>query len=484
MLKDVLPFDRVWLNSQNPSLAAKAISSFVHFLEQRLGAEFVYDHATIRNESLDLVKILELAEILRSRGVIRSYARVPRLSDEPNIASWRAEYVIEGGKREGAGGSALDNDSLALTKTLAEAIERNIWFTHSDFSPSRRATLSEIEREDFLHPESFVSYNDLERKNNPRLALKPSDSFHWVKGYSWTKEKSSWVPAQIISGHSALRAFSHSSKETAIRPSITTGIATNPKRINALLSGALEVIERDAYMITWLNQLSPPRIDLTELSLQSESLTLLLERCRQYRFVPHAIHLPTDAPAHVVCIMLEDSTGTLPHFAVGLKAHKNPSLAVEGALLEALRMHQSARKQKLSPETTWDPSTKASEVTHNNRLLYWAEPNRGDKLSFLIQGDIQPFTKEMWESDTDEEHFARIVKWCQKQNYDLVSVDFSDAPANIPKWSIEFVVIPQLQPLYFSEKLPCIGGKRLQDIPEQFGYPSRKPYTDEPHPFV
>ncbi|MCX6790134.1 MAG: YcaO-like family protein [Candidatus Kaiserbacteria bacterium] len=458
MLKDVLPFDRVWLNSQNPSLTAKAISSFVHFLEQRLGAEFVYDHATIRNESLDLVKILELAEILRSRGVIRSYARVPRLSDEPNIASWRAEYVIEGGKREGAGGSALDNDSLALTKTLAEAIERNIWFTHSDFSPSRRATLSEIEREDFLHPESFVSYNDLERKNNPRLALKPSDSFHWVKGYSWTKEKSSWVPAQIISGHSALRAFSH--------------------------SGALEVIERDAYMITWLNQLSPPRIDLTELSLQSESLTLLLERCRQYRFVPHAIHLPTDAPAHVVCIMLEDSTGTLPHFAVGLKAHKNPSLAVEGALLEALRMHQSARKQKLSPETTWDPSTKASEVTHNNRLLYWAEPNRGDKLSFLIQGDIQPFTKEMWESDTDEEHFARIVKWCQKQNYDLVSVDFSDAPANIPKWSIEFVVIPQLQPLYFSEKLPCIGGKRLQDIPEQFGYPSRKPYTDEPHPFV
>jgi len=485
MLKDVVPFDRVWLKMHGASRSAQAITSFIHFLERRLGAAFVYDQARIGYEPLELVPLIELAETLRTHGVIRSYKRTANLSDEPRMASWHAEYSLGNAKYENSGGSSLSDDSLALTKTIAEAIERHAWFTYENFTPLISATVVEMkEKGEFLHPESFAGYSESVRKENLRLQFKPTDSFRWVKGYSWIQEKPVWVPAQIVSGAAKLRSFSLSSGEPVIRASITTGIATHPLRIHALLSGALEVIERDAYMITWLNQLSPPSMDLAELSLQSESLARLLAHCRRYRLEPHALRLPTDAPAYAVCIMLEDTTGTLPRFSVGLNAHKNPVEAVEGAVLEALRMHQSARRQKLSPQNNWDPATKAADITHYNRLVYWAEAGRADKLTFLIQGAVQPLKKEVWETDTNEEHFARIVSWCREKNYELTSVDFNTAPANVPNWHIEFVVIPELQPIYFNEKLPQTGGKRLQDIPRQFGYKPRTPYIDEPHPFV
>jgi ribosomal protein S12 methylthiotransferase accessory factor len=401
------------------------------------------------------------------------------------MAYWLAEYAIDQGKYEWAGGGSVDDQYLAFTKVLAESVERSIWFTYSNYS-YLSATIVDIEKkENFLHPKNFASYNDLQRKEHPRLEIKPSDPFRWVRGYSWTKEASSWIPAQIISGQKDFRAFSFSSKEPAIRASITTGLATHPIRTSALLAGALEIIERDAYMITWLNQLSLPRIDLTELSSRNESLSKLLKVCRRYQFQPHAIRLLTDAPTHAICVMLEDLSEALPRFSVGLKAHQNPAIAVEGAILEALRMHQTTRKKKLFAKNDWDPRTKAADITHYNRLMYWSEEGRSDRLKFMINGDISLLKKEDWDEDSDEEHFRRIVNWCKEKNYELASVNLNAAPANIPKWNIEFVVIPELQPIYFNEKLPQIGGKRLQDVPKQFGYHSRNPYyNDDPHPFV
>lgn len=486
MLKEVASFDHVWLKMHRSSKSAKAIVSFIRFLEQKLGAEFVYDQSRIGYESMGLTGLLELAEELRARNIIRSYGRKPVLPDEPRTAYWYAEYEAEKYKRYArSGGSSLDDHSLALAKTLAEAMERHTWFMHDRFSSIRSATVAEMENiGNFLHPSRFAGYSESQRRNDSHLELKLTDSFLWVEGYSWAKKGRSWVPAQIVSGCKKFLEFKSPKAEPMIRPWVTSGLATHPSRTEALLSGALEVIERDAYIITWLNQLSPPRMDPGELSLRTTSLARLIALCRRYRLEPYILRLPTDAPAYAVCTILEDTTGTLPRFSVGLKANRDPACAAEGAILEALRAHLGTRTRKLSPQDTWDPKTKTADIVQYERLMYWAEGTRGDHLAFLTKGDIQPLAREVWESDTDEEHFARIVQWCEKQGYELVSVSFMDAEANIPGWHIEFVVIPEMQPLYYNEKFPCLGGKRLHDIPKQFGYALRKPYLDDPHPFA
>lgn len=486
MLKDIVPFSRVWAEMRSSSRSSAAIASFVQFIEQRLGAAFVYDQAYTGYESLDLVPLLELAETLKSHGIIRSYDRGPALPDEPRIAYWRAEYAKGDGKYERSGGNTLDNQALALTKALAEAVERHIWFTSDTFAPLRVATLFDMGKNAaFLHPNRFAGFSAEQRTQNPRLPISSTDTFTWVKGHSWTQNKPVWVPAQTVSGHKKLQAFSPSSGEPAIRASITTGLATHPDRTQAILSGALEAIERDAYIITWFNQIAAPRVDVDALSKKSSSLTRLLQLCRRYRFEPHLMRLPTDAPAYVMCAVLEDSSGSLPRFSVGLKANGNPADAAEGALFEALRMHQVTRQQMVAPNSTWDPSRKAADIKQYDRHLYYTEKERSEKLAFLITGPVSPLREEAWEKDSAEEHVARIADWCKKKGYEFASVSLASSAANVPGWSIEFVVIPELQPLHYNERLPHLGGKRLHDIPRQFGYkPRKQPYLDDPHPFA
>lgn len=484
MLKDSIPFDRLWLETHRSARSAQMIVSFIRFLERRLGAQFVYDGARIGYASPELIDLFELAETLRRRGVIHSYGKKSKLADEPPFAHWYA--IVANEERNLAAGSFPDNERLAFASALAEAIERYVWFESTDQFPTLRSATVDVMAKsgDAILPERFAGYSPAQRKENPRLQWGAESRFAWVKGYSWTQERPVWMPVQIVSGHKKLRAFSKLSAEPAIRASITTGLATHPERINALLGGALEIIERDAYSIMWLNQLSLPRLDLAALALHRESLARLLARCRRYRLEPYAIRLSTDAPAYAVCAVLEDTTGTLPRFCVGLKANRDPALAVERAILEALRAHQGTRVRKGSPDTTWDPHKKASAITQYERLLYWAEEGRADRLAFLIRGDVLPLQKEAWEQDTDEEHFARITAWCRARDYELASASLTRAKANVPGWHIEFVVMPELQPLHYFEGLPYVGGTRLKEIPHQFGYAPRDPYLDDPHPFA
>ncbi len=480
MLKDVVPFDRVWAKAHASSLAVRSLISFINFLEQRLGGEFAYDMARIGYESADLVDLFELAETFRARGIITSYEKLPSIPDEPRVVNWYAECGTS--KHATAKGSALDDERRALTTMLGEALERYVWFESADpFAARRNATVEEMRRKNNIEPARFASYGKEQRAKNGRLRFAPDCLFAWVKGYSWTGKKPVWIPAQVVSGNKKLCAFSPLNTEPAIRPSITTGLAVHPVRIHALLSGALEVIERDAYVITWLNRISPPRVDTEELSKRNGFFARLVEQCRRHRFEPHILRFPTDAPAYALGAVLEDKTGNLPRFSFGLKAGADPAVAAEGALLEALRAHRGTREQGNGGGSS---DMKPKEVGQYGRLLYWAQEGYADRLAFLIEGDARPLGKEAWGNDADEAHFARIAEWCRTRGYELASASLTGAAANVPGWHIEFVVIPELQPLYYDETLPPVGGARLSEIPRQFGYAPRDPYLDEPHPFA
>lgn len=487
MLKDIISIRDIWVKIHKKSLRNKAFILFLDFLEQRVGGNFIYDYSHCNYEPLELLDLLGIADSLQKKGFIKNYSRNRNLPDEPKITSWGIQYLSENESDQTnfAGGSSFEDERLALAKAISEAIERNAWFTFKEFPGIHEATVSKMRKNNnSILPEKFVSYTKKQIKENPKLQITESDSFLWIKGYSWIANKPVWLPVQTVSGNKDLRGFSLSSKEPVIRSSITNGLATHPKKINALLLASLEIIERDAYMITWLNQISPEKIDINEFLKEKNSLSKLIKLCKQYRLLPHILSLPTDAPAYVVSIVLEDLSETLPRFTLGLKAHRNLAAAIEGAILEALRMHKVIRLEKKNKKNNWNKNTKAVDIRHLDRLLYWSEPERSERLNFLIKGKKKNLKNEIWENDTDKEHFERIVSWCKDKKYELASVSFSNSPSNIPKWNIEIVVIPEMQPIYFNEKLPQIGGIRLREIPEKFGYLSRKPYTEDPHPFA
>lgn len=476
MLLSGLPFEKMWQKLHRGTLIAEAPIRFIKFIEQRLGAKFLYDTNSIPFGRTELVDLFELAAKLIEAKVIKSVSPAFSPSDEPSFRQW--QVVCGTPDNHSAGGMAIDEDRNALIPALAEAVERYLWMTVTDYFESpRTATPKEIVKfDEAVLPESFVGWTKEQREQNPRLTLTEDSKFLWVKGYSYTKEKAIYVPAQTVSGV-------HRHDEQRILTQITTGLATGPTKEFALLNGALEILERDAFMITWLNQLTPKRIDIEKLAESDEELADLLKMCARYRLKPNSILMPTDAPAYAVCSVVEDLTEHGPHVSIGLKAHRSLISAIKGSCLEALRIRQTIRYR--DHNTPLDPAKPGSDIVHLERAQYWGVPGSARKLDFLVAGAVHDIEPQDWDNDTIEQHWERIVRWGKENGYEIAGVDVGRSKHNVSPWQIHMLVMPQMQPMHQTERLIYLGGDRLITIPKQFGYtPRPKPYQDEPHPFA
>jgi len=475
---DVVPFKKIWGELHGNSGITASIESFVRFMEKRLGASFVYDASRIPFGRSDLVELFEIAEKLRAAGVIRTYLKTYGFPDEPRLYQWHATCATP--NRHIAGGVSIEDDRAALTATLAESLERYVWLEMTDyFEEPRRATAGEaLTNGNTLDPERFAGYSNAQRRAHKRFTLSKQAAYLWTRGYSWTSKRPVWVPAQVVSGKYGGSNFCGQAVEPIIIAPITTGLATGPTREFALLNGALEVIERDAFMITWLNQLTPHRFNITALRAESKNLDWLLAACSRYRLRVDALRLPTDAPTYAVCAVVHDESGAAPSVTVGLKAHRNSARAIEGALLEALRMRQNVR---LRPPFGDQPKEK---IVHLERTSYWAEGERYKDLAFLTKGEIRSF-EERWEKDTEREHLQRIIDWCRSRTYEFASVALTRSKKNVTSWHIEMVVIPELIPMHLNERFPYTNGARLKTVPKQFGFAALpEAYLERPHPFA
>jgi ribosomal protein S12 methylthiotransferase accessory factor len=455
------------------------IRPLIGFFENRLGVSVLYpDRAGLGQP--ELAQAAETAARLIKSGIIRYVRPGPTLSDEPRFKSWLAKSRDT--EDLNSGGASAEDDGPALLAALAESLERHLWLTQKDyFLKPIRARTGEMRRYGaYVSPERFAGFSADDRAKHPERRLDPDASYLWIQGVSLVSGKPTYIPAQTASG--AVNTVEYPA-EPLIRHQNTNGIATWPTLSGARLGGALEVIEREAYMVMWLNQLTVPKIPITALSGKSPSLDRLIERCTRYRLKIHALRMPTDAPTHAVCVVLEDESGQAPRFALGLKAHRSLTYTIEKAMLEALRARRVYRMHFLDGKP-WDTATPVDKISRGERLFYWGDPANAPRLEFLIAGKESQYHEPAWENDTVEEHLSRISAWCRENAFECVSVSMGASAANPTQWHVEMVVMPELQPTYLLERMRELGGKRRINLPERLGYAARQQaYTDAPHPY-
>lgn len=473
-------FKQVWGRLRSNSLNSRFILDFISFLEKKYNANFVFNDDSIPYGRLDLIDLFELATKLREAGILNDIYAQHDSPDEPPFFKWLVECNTDKIK-EFAGGMSIDNDRNALTAAIAEAVERYLWWSTTDYFEKPVVGTSEyvLKRVPAIAPEEFVSYSESQRQKMPCLKLDKDTSYLWIRGYSHTQSRPVWLPAQVVSAAHTLKP---TTKEPHILSSITNGLATGPTKEFALLNGAMELVERDAFMTTWLNQLTPQKIDLGSLAKSDSRIKKLVTLCERYRLSLSVVMLPTDAPAYAVCAVVQDFSNVGAEVTVGLKAHRELTTAVVGAALEALRIRRTVRfRNKHSPISA---EKKGSDIDRSERSQFWGRTGSSANIAFLIQGESVTPEKAVWENDSIEEHWQRFISWGSENNYEIISVDLSKSKKNASPWEIHHVVIPQFQQMYLNEKMPYLTGKRLASVPEKFGFTPRKiPFTDLPHPF-
>jgi len=456
----------------------RLIRPFVELIERQLGAKVLFDLQTIPHGRYDLIEPLAIAESFIRRRILRRYDYSPPVPDEPPIRSWYGLHPNE--MVNAVGGISLESDEAALYAMLGESLERYLWFEMMDyFEKPVRATMSNIVRKGaHIAPHRFCGFSEQQRASQKAWTLSEDAEYLWIRGVSLIAGKKMYIPAQTVSkAISALR-----DGEPLIREQTTIGLATWPTELGARLRGLLEVIERDAYMIMWLNQLTLPRVILAPLAREHQSIDRLIKKCEQYRLKLHAVRLLTDAPAHVICVVLEDMSDHAPRFAFGLRAHRSLPEAIRAAALEALRARRHYRAY-VQGGGSWDPDTPAEKIGHRERTFYWGHGNNAEKLEFMVAG-IEEGASGMWEHDTEEEHFERLIEWCKEKAYECIAVDLGRSKANPTPWHVQKIVMPDMQSPYLREWTRHLGGKRLQSVPKQYGYvPRIEPFVDAPHPY-
>lgn len=396
-------------------------------------------------------------ELINSCNFFTRLIRFPSYSDEPQFWKYEVEFFSKRNSRKFrySGGFSWLCEK-ALISALGEGIER---FCLASFDEKNFKTASYIElikNQKALNPVEVVNFSEKQKKTLPKKYLFNENSrFKWVKGYSLTHLCPIWLPAQLIYVPYKIK------NEPVIRCPISTGAAGWSSLAGAIYKGICEIVERDAYMITYLNKLQRPKISL----LPTNNLVLkeMAKVFKRYKLELHLIDITTDIPIPAVMAVIVDRTGIGPAVSVGLKASLDPKEAVIGAIEEAQHIRHWVRGKIQHGDVNPKQIQTTTIKKPGERSLFWSKTKTIPKLDFLLKS---PFRKDLasfqdYSQTNILENLKIALSFFYKKNLEVSYVDITDSLVVDTGFRVAMVVIPQLQPLYILEPPAYHGGKRL-----------------------
>lgn len=164
---------------------------------------------------------------------------------------------------------------------------------------------------------------------SPEAAFVPNRKIDWVWGYSLTRSQPVLVPANLV-----FFPYKADHDEKTISWTDSNGLASGNNLEEAVLHGILEVVERDAVVISEYNRL--PQAEIRTEGFPVEVLNLLESLAASgYAFSFRAV--PTDIPIPAVAAFLQKDKEP-DKCCVAFGCHLDPSLAVSRALTEAVQL--------------------------------------------------------------------------------------------------------------------------------------------------
>jgi ribosomal protein S12 methylthiotransferase accessory factor len=422
-------------------------------------------------------------------GIIKQLEIVPKDPDEPKIpyvygvALANHSFIAdEHGGNEGCSGKGLTLAKAEIS-ALGEAVER---YSGACYQP-KEVYLSSYQdiNKPKLDPAELVLFRDEQYAGLQYSRFQPDEAIGWVSGYSLVQDAQIEIPAISV-----FMNYKINTPQENICAVTSNGLAAGATLQNAVLSAAMEVIERDAFMITWCNKLPCQRIDpFTHPEKDIREYCTTYDRrgveLRLYR-------LHTDLPVHVfmgIGYQLKGDDG--PCVVVGLGADFDAATAAKSALLEIGQIRPSLKQRMRNPET----KVRLAELLENPGLvrdledhdLLYSSRKMIHAFDFLFNSPMEAFEWEINLEDNSE-RLNRLVEELKSKNSDLIYYNLT--PPEMEKLGLHTVrvIIPDMQPIHFGHENIRLGGKRLYELPYRLGLKSKiatpSELNENPHPLA
>jgi ribosomal protein S12 methylthiotransferase accessory factor len=303
----------------------------------------------------------------------------------------------------------------------------------------------------------------------------------WTLGFELPSGQPRYVPVQLAYMPWQVRR----PDETLIGHATSSGIACAASLEEAVLNGLLEVIERDAVMLTWYGRLTLPRLDWT----RDEKL---VEFDRRY-FAPtglryQAIDLSAFFGIPTVFGVVRGVPDELGALGVGAACAPTVAEAWRKALTEAFSVQRWIRDKALErPERV---GLHADEIdSFEDHTLYYVTPERAELTAFLDSSTDIRDTRDVasLEGDHALAYIESAMRRLDVNDVTAVAVDVTAPDVRVAGFRVAHVVSPELCPLDVLADARFLGARRLYRAAYDAGLVDA-PFGPEdlnplPHPF-
>ncbi|KOR87862.1 hypothetical protein AM231_01060 [Paenibacillus solani] len=364
----------------------------------------------------------------------------------------------------------------ANTSAVAEAVER---YCAAYVIPERTvlAAWNELEG-DALHPDELPLFTkeQYEQWQFPYRPFTEQSRIRWIQSYSLTTGRTKWVPAAIAWDS----YIPQSGDEESICFGLMTGSAAGSTKEQAMISGLLEIIERDSFMIMWYNSLSLPRLDILETPV-SEQFKELLDPSK---FTLSVVDTTSDIGIPSAFGLLTTRDGKV---SVGGSARLSMEDAVRKTLMEISQLFIGNKAQIYSKTL---PSLLPHQVTdYGLRLPYYEQPFANEELAFTVASDeirgIHEDASIALAPETDRLQY--IVDCLSKRGLEVLCVDVTTDDVRQLGLHVVKMIIPGTVQLPRSEQERLVTSDRIYKTPVELGLRSEpirpEDLNNSPHPF-
>jgi ribosomal protein S12 methylthiotransferase accessory factor len=427
-----------------------------------------------------------LGDLISPRtGIIRSLSRVSRGTEEPNVPvvcqcivshfDYRASPTAD---RMASGKGETERE--AMLGAIGEALERYCAYQH-DASRAIHAAAADLDTAAILPPE-LVLYSE-QQYSMPEFRYTRFDDrtpIGWARGVALPDGTEVLVPASLTYLY-----FDVGGPNGFFAPPTSNGLGAGPTLEAAVLSAISELIERDAFLLVWMNKMPARRVDVSALTgtvsrIQSHYARFGVEIC--------VFELTTDIAVPVMMAMAVDRSGNGPAIVAGLGCHLNPVTAVKKAVMEVCQVRPSAAV-KFVRERPWERvKTYADVRTLEDHAAFAAIPANLKEFDFLFSGGRSVRVDALDDASTGSANgdLAQVVERLRNAGSRVAYVDLTTPDVAPYGVHVARAFATGLQPIHFGAGEERLGGRRLFEVPATLGY-ADGPRTESelnpcPHP--
>lgn len=351
----------------------------------------------------------------------------------------------------------------ALIRCLGEAVERlSLYcFRQNDFLISH---YDEI-KAPALDPSLLIDDKSVQKK-----------TFSWIEGYDYFNAQKCMIPSQLV-----YLNYKRIKDEPRLSVPISTGAAGGFEFESTLSRAIYEVVERDAFMTTYLNKIPSKQIEIK--SIKNKHISIICSKAERYALEIHVFDITNDLKIPTYLTLLIDKTGIGPAVSVGLKSGLHQISSIVGSIEESFLSRSWIRFQLFKKGTIKKNELNKPIQTFLERGEYWYNQKNIDHLNFLLHSKCVPFQDVKTNSKNMREELKMITEALKDLGFPIYYASLSLEDFKDIHYQTLKVIIPGLQPLYLDENHRFINSARLEQVARFFNV-KYKGINDIPHPFL